>query len=54
MQRSALAAAGPFDLQEGRPIVVRARVEVDPTTAALTVTAAQGHTIPTIVEGFAL
>ncbi len=51
------AAAGPFDLQEGRPIVVRARVEVDPTTAALTVatnTAAQGYAIPTIVEGFAL
>jgi hypothetical protein len=51
------AKAGPFDLQEGRPIVVRAKIEVDPTTAALTITtnsAAQGYAIPTIVEGFAL
>ena len=32
------AKAGPFDLQEGRPVVVRAKVEVDPHTAALTVT----------------
>jgi hypothetical protein len=51
------AAAGPFDLQEGRPVVVRARVDVDRHTAALTITTntpQQGHTIPTIIEGFAL
>jgi len=51
------AKAGPFDLQEGRPVVVRAKIEVNPTTAALTITtntAEQGHAIPTIVEGFPL
>jgi len=51
------AKAGPFDLQEGRPVVVRAKVEVNPTTAALTVTTntpAQGYAIPTIIEGFPL
>jgi hypothetical protein len=51
------AKAGPFDLQEGRPVVVRAKIEVDPTTAALTITtntAAQGSAIPTIIEGFPL
>ena len=51
------AKAGPFDLQEGRPVVVRAKVEVDPYTAALTVTtnlAAEGNAIPTLIEGFAL
>ena len=32
------AKAGPFDLQEGRPVVVRAKIEVNPITAALTVT----------------
>ena len=45
------AKVGPFTLQEGRPIVVRAKLEVDPVTAALTI--ATG-TIPTIVEGFPL
>ena len=45
------AKAGPFDLQEGRPVVVRAKVEIDPVTAALTVTTGN---IPTIVEGFPL
>jgi hypothetical protein len=50
------AKAGPFNLQEGRPVVVRAKVEVDPHTAALTITT---HTsmpgaIPTIIEGFPL
>jgi hypothetical protein len=50
------AKAGPFDLQQGRPIVVRAKVEVDPHTAALTITTDPSgpHAIPTIVEGFPL
>ncbi len=51
------AKAGPFDLQEGHPVVVRAKIEVDPHTAALTVTtntAAQGYAIPTIIEGIPL
>jgi hypothetical protein len=45
------AKAGPFDLQEGRPVVVRAKIEVNPATAALTVTTGQ---IPTIIEGIPL
>jgi hypothetical protein len=45
------AKAGPFDLQEGRPVVVRAKIEVDPHTAALTVTSGA---IPTIIEGIPL
>jgi hypothetical protein len=51
------AKAGPFDLQEGRPVVVRAKVEVDPHTAALTVRTdppGSPHAIPTIVEGIPL
>ncbi len=50
------AKAGPFVLQQGRPVVVRAKVEIDPTTAALTVTTdpSGAHAIPTIVEGFPL
>jgi hypothetical protein len=50
------AAAGPFDLQQGRPVIVRAKIEVNPTTAALTVTtdASGEHAIPTIIEGFQL
>ena len=50
------AKAGPFDLQEGRPVVVRAKVEVDPHTAALTITTDPSgpHAIPTIIEGFPL
>jgi len=50
------AKAGPFDLQEGRPIVVRGKIEIDPITSALTVTtdASGPHAIPTMVEGFAL
>jgi hypothetical protein len=45
------AKAGPFDLQEGRPVIVRAEVAVDPKTAALTITTGK---IPTIIEGFPL
>jgi hypothetical protein len=51
------AKAGPFVLEEGRPVVVRAKIEIDPSTAALTVitnTAAQGHAIPTILDGIPL
>jgi hypothetical protein len=51
------AKAGPFDLQEGRPVVVRAKIEVDPYTAALTITTdppGSPHAIPTIVEGIPL
>ncbi len=51
------ANAGPFDLQEGRPVVVRAKIEVDPHTAALTITTdppGSPHAIPTIIEGFPL
>jgi hypothetical protein len=49
--------AGPFDLQEGRLVVVRAKVDVDPHTAALTVTTdppGSPHAIPTILEGIPL
>ncbi len=45
------AKAGPFDLQEGRPVVVRAKIDIDPTTAALTITTGA---IPTVIEGFPL
>jgi hypothetical protein len=45
------AKAGPFNLQEGRPVVVRAKIEIDPHTAALTVTTGA---IPRIIEGFPL
>jgi hypothetical protein len=51
------AKAGPFDLQEGRPVVVRAKVEVNPYTAALTITTdppGSPHAIPTIIEGIPL
>jgi hypothetical protein len=47
--------AGPFELQQGRPVVVRAKIEVDPRTAGLTITtdpAGSPHAIPTIIEGF--
>lgn len=48
--------AGPFMLEEGRPIVVRARIEINPVTAALTVsTDASGeHAIPHILDGVPL
>jgi hypothetical protein len=51
------AKAGPFDLQEGRPVIVRAKVEIDPHTAAMTVTTdppGTPHAIPTILEGIPL
>jgi len=50
------AKAGPFNLQEGRPVVVRAKIEVDPHTAALTIKTnpSMPGAIPTIIEGFPL
>ena len=51
------AKAGPFVLQEGRPVVVRAKIEVNPITAALTVTTdppGSPHAIPTIIDGIPL
>jgi hypothetical protein len=50
------AKAGPFDLQEGHPVVVRAKVEVDPTTAALTITTNPSgqYAIPHMIEGIPL
>jgi hypothetical protein len=46
------AKAGPFDLQEGRPVIVRATIEVNPLTAALTVTTT--NEIPHIIDGIPL
>ena len=51
------AKAGPFVLQEGRPVVVRAKIEVNPITAALTVVTdppGSPHAIPTMIEGIPL
>jgi hypothetical protein len=53
------AKAGPYDLEQGTPcdcVVVRAKVEVDPTTAALTITSdTRGpYKIPTILDGIPL
>ena len=50
------AKAGPFDLQEGRPVIVRAKIEVNPITAALTITTDSSgeHSIPSIIEGIPL
>ncbi|HEY4452290.1 MAG TPA: hypothetical protein VGN13_11940 [Solirubrobacteraceae bacterium] len=47
------AVAGPFDLGD---VVVRARIEVDPQTAALTVTTdpSGAHAIPRILDGIPL
>jgi hypothetical protein len=57
------AKAGPFDLEHTKTnhpacdcLVVRARIEVDPVTAALTITSDTSgpHAIPTILEGIPL
>jgi hypothetical protein len=50
------AKAGPFNLQEGRPVIVRAKIEVNPTTAALTITTDPSgeHAIPNIIDGIPL
>jgi hypothetical protein len=53
------AKAGPYDLAEGSPcdcIVVRAKVEVNPHTAALTVTTDSSgpYSIPTVLQGIPL
>jgi hypothetical protein len=45
------AKAGPFVLQQGVPVVVRAKIEINPATAAVTVTTGQ---IPRIIDGFQL
>jgi hypothetical protein len=53
------AKAGPFDLEKGTPcdcVVVRARIEVNPITAALTITTDNTgpYKIPTILDGIPL
>jgi hypothetical protein len=58
------AKAGPFDLEHTKAthpacdcLIVRARIEVNPVTAALTVTTnspGEGDAIPTIIEGIPL
>jgi hypothetical protein len=50
------AKAGPFVLQEGRPVVVRAKIEIDPLTAALTITTDPSgpHAIPMMLDGIPL
>jgi hypothetical protein len=45
------AKAGPFVLQEGSPVIVRAAVFVDPHTAALRIVSGP---VPTIIEGIPL
>jgi hypothetical protein len=41
------AQAGPFVLEEGRPVVTRAKIEINPVTAAVTVTSGE---IPQILD----
>jgi hypothetical protein len=51
------AKAGPFVLEEGRPVVVRGKLELNPYTTALTFTSnteAEGHAIPYILDGVPL
>lgn len=53
------AKAGPFDLKKNTPcdcVVVRAKIEVDPTTAALTITtdSAEPYSIPHMIDGIPL
>jgi hypothetical protein len=45
------AVAGPFVLDEGRPVVVRASISVDPHTAALRIVS---DPLPTILDGIPL
>jgi hypothetical protein len=45
------AKAGPFVLQEGRPVIVRAAIFVDPHTAALRIVT---DPLPTIIDGIPL
>jgi hypothetical protein len=45
------AKAGPFDLQEGRPVVVRAQVQIDRNSAALTIAT---DSIPRVIDGVPL
>jgi hypothetical protein len=46
------AKAGPFILQQGAPVVTRAKIEINPTTAQVTVTTVGA--IPRIIEGIPL
>jgi hypothetical protein len=50
------ANAGPFVLQEGRPVVVRAKIEVNPVTTQLTVSSDDTgpYKIPTMIDGIPL